>query len=79
MDLSYKEKGKDVRHNPLKHYVMGDGTAVAIYQGFRGENPDLDFIVKYKTPGQRLLIGLWTYWSNVNTVKRLLVNMFRQC
>ena len=39
MDLSYKEKGKDVRHNPLKHYVMGDGTAVAIYQGFRGENP----------------------------------------
>ena len=34
MDLSYKEKGKDVRHKPLNHYVMGDGTAVAIYQGF---------------------------------------------
>ena len=31
MDLSYKEKGKDVRRNPLKHYAMGDGTAVAIY------------------------------------------------
>jgi len=41
MDLSYKEKGKDVRHNPLKYYVTGDGTAIGIYQGFRGENPDL--------------------------------------
>ena len=62
MDLSYKEKGKDVRHNPLKHYVMGDGTAVAIYQGFRGENPDLDFIVKYKTLGQRLRTPSHTHW-----------------
>ena len=62
MDLSYKEKGKDVRHNPLKYYVMGDGTAVAIYQGFRGENPDLDFIVKYRTPGQRLRTPSHTHW-----------------
>jgi len=62
MDLSYKEKGKNVRHNPLKHYVMGDGTAVAIYQGFRGENPDLDFIVKYRTPGQRLRTPSHTHW-----------------
>jgi len=47
MDLSYKEKGKDVRHNPLKYYVTGDGTAIGIYQGFRGENPDLvDLLVK---------------------------------
>jgi len=44
MDLSYKEKGKDVRHNPLKYYVTGDGTAIGIYQGFRGENPDLNSV-----------------------------------
>lgn len=62
MDLSYKEKGKNIRHNPLKHFMMGDGTAVAIYQGFRGENPDLDFIVKYKTPGQRLRTPSHTHW-----------------
>ena len=41
---------------------MDDGTAVAIYQGFRGENPDLDFIVKYKTPGQRLRTPSHTHW-----------------
>lgn len=62
MDLSYKEKGKNVRHNPLKYFTMGDGTVVAIYQGFRGGNPDLDFIVKYKTKGQRLRTPSHTHW-----------------
>lgn len=62
MDLSYKEKGKNVRHNPLKHYTMEDGTIVAIYQGFRGGNPLLDFIVKYKTKGQRLRTPSHTHW-----------------
>ncbi len=62
MDLSYKEKGKDVRHNPLKYYVTGDGTAIGIYQGFRGENPDLDFIVKYKEKGKRLRTPSHTHW-----------------
>ena len=62
MDLSYKEKGKDVRHNPLKYYVTSDGTAIGIYQGFRGENPDLDFIVKYKSKGQRLRTPSHTHW-----------------
>ena len=62
MDISYKEKGKDIRHNPLKNYVMGDGTVVAIYQGFRGENPHLDFILKYKEPGKRLRTPSHTHW-----------------
>jgi hypothetical protein len=62
MDLSYKEKNKDTRHQPLKHFMMEDGTAVAIYQGFRGENPDLDFIVKYKSPKQRLRTPSHTHW-----------------
>ena len=47
MDLSYKIKNEDRRSYPLKSWEMTDGTMVAIYQGFRGENPDLDFIVKY--------------------------------
>lgn len=62
MDLSYKEKGKKVRHNPLKHYTMSDGTAVAMYQGFRGENPELDFILKYKEPNKRLRTPSHTHW-----------------
>ena len=41
---------------------MTDGTMVAIYQGFRGENPDLDFIVKYREPGKRLRTPSHTHW-----------------
>ena len=41
---------------------MSDGTMVAIYQGFRGENPDLDFIVKYREPGKRLRTPSHTHW-----------------
>jgi hypothetical protein len=62
MDLSYKQKGSDVRYAPLKHYTMNDETVIAIYQGFRGENPDLDFIVKYKEPGKRLRTPSHTHW-----------------
>jgi hypothetical protein len=39
MDLSYKQKGSDARHEPLNYYRMNDDTVIAIYQGFRGENP----------------------------------------
>jgi hypothetical protein len=62
MDLSYKMKGSDVRHQPLKYYTMNDDTVIAIYQGFRGENPDLDFILKYKEPGKRLRTPSHTHW-----------------
>jgi hypothetical protein len=41
---------------------MRDGTIVAIFQGFRGENPDLDFIVKYKEPDKRLRTPSHTHW-----------------
>ena len=62
MDLSYKMKGSSVRHQPLNSYVMNDDTVIAIYQGFRGENPELDFIVKYKEPGKRLRTPSHTHW-----------------
>ena len=62
MDLSYKQKGTDTRHEPLNYYTMNDDTVIAIYQGFRGENPDLDFIVKYKEPGKRLRTPSHTHW-----------------
>ena len=62
MDLSYKMKGTDTRYQPLAAYEMTDGTVIATYQGFRGENPNLDFIVKYKSPGQRLRTPSHTHW-----------------
>tara|TARA_R110000824_G_scaffold9074_3_gene40968 strand:+ start:3742 stop:4272 length:531 start_codon:yes stop_codon:yes gene_type:complete len=62
MDLSYKIKNEDRRSYPLNQWEMRDGTIVAIYQGFRGENPDLDFIVKYKEPNKRLRTPSHTHW-----------------
>ena len=54
MNLSYKVRGKDIRLDPLNRFEMGDGAIVAIYQGNRGQYPDLDFIVKYRSENTRL-------------------------
>jgi hypothetical protein len=64
-DLSYKPKGCNVRQQPLNYYEMSDGTSVAIYQGSRGDNHELDFIVKYKDPNSktnRLRTPKHTHW-----------------
>ena len=58
--LSFKKKG-DV-YSPLKHWRTDPTTEVAIYQGERGERPDLDFIVKYKEEGKRLRTPSHTHW-----------------
>jgi hypothetical protein len=51
-----------VSHTPLLYWQTDDKTVVAIYQGVRGENPDLDFIVKYKEEGKRLRTPSHTHW-----------------
>ena len=58
--MSYKKGG--VEHHPLKTWSFEDQTEIGIYQGFRGENPDLDFIVKYKSKAQRLRTPSHTHW-----------------
>jgi hypothetical protein len=44
--LTFKKGG--IIHTPLNFFTMEDGKVVAIYQGSRGQRPELDFIVKYK-------------------------------
>ena len=51
--LQYKIKNGP-RVESLKQFELDDGTIVAMFQGFRGENPDLDFIVKYKEPEKKI-------------------------
>lgn len=58
--LNYTKKG--VVHSPRLYYQTDDKTIVAIYQGVRGENPELDFIVKYKEEGKRLRTPSHTHW-----------------
>ena len=58
--LNYNRKGES--HTPLIYWETDDKTTIAIYQGVRGENPDLDFIVKYKEVGKRLRTPSHTHW-----------------
>ena len=59
--LQYKIKNGP-RVESLNQFELADGTIVALFQGFRGENPDLDFIVKYKEPGKRVRTPSHTHW-----------------
>jgi hypothetical protein len=58
--LNYTKKG--VTHSPRLYYQTDEKTMVAIYQGERGDNPELDFIVKYKEEGKRLRTPSHTHW-----------------
>ena len=58
--LQFKKGGET--HSPIKHWKTDNVTEVAIYQGSRGENPDIDFIVKYKEEGKRLRTPSHTHW-----------------
>lgn len=58
--LHFNKKG--VNHKPIKYWKTDNVTEVVIYQGSRGERPDLDFIVKYKEEGKRLRTPSHTHW-----------------
>lgn len=58
--LQFKKGG--ILHSPIKYWRTDNTTEVAIYQGSRGENPNLDFIVKYKEEGKRLRTPSHTHW-----------------
>jgi hypothetical protein len=59
-DLTFTKEG--VIHEPLKYWVLKDGTKISIYQGNRGANPDLDFIIKYREVNKRLRAPSHTHW-----------------
>ena len=59
-ELCFNKKG--VNYTPLQYWTTDKNTKVAIYQGSRGENPELDFIVKYKEKGKRLRTPSHTHW-----------------
>jgi hypothetical protein len=60
MKLNYTKSG--ITHEPITYWATDSKTNVAIYQGFRGENPELDFIVKYREDGKRLRTPSHTHW-----------------
>lgn len=60
MNLNFRKNG--VVHEPIIHWLLEDGNVVVIYQGSRGANPELDYIIKYKAPDKRLRAPSHTHW-----------------
>lgn len=58
--LTYKKDG--IEFKPIKFWRTDSITEVAIYQGNRGTNPTLDFVVKYKEDNKRLRTPSHTHW-----------------
>jgi hypothetical protein len=74
--LIFNKKGE--RHEPIKYWTMSDNTLIAMYQGQRGSNPELDFVVKYLSPNKRLRTPSHTHWivdliikANLNNINTL--------
>lgn len=59
-ELHYKKKG--LEYKPINFWKTDENTFVAIYQGDRGQNPALDFILKYKENKKRLRTPSHTHW-----------------
>jgi hypothetical protein len=49
--LRYRSKGK--LHESFQVFHLSDGTLIGLFQGERGDRPDLDFVVKFLSPGPR--------------------------
>lgn len=58
--LSYNKKG--IKYIPLKFWILTNGQHISIYQGSRGQNPDLDFVIKYLETGKKLRGPSHTHW-----------------
>ncbi len=48
----------------VNHFIMKDGIIVGMFQGSRGDRPDLDFIIKHLEPGvkSRIRTPSHTHW-----------------
>lgn len=60
MNFNFNKNGK--LHEPLKIFEFSDGNFLCMYQGNRGYNPELDFVIKYKTQKTRLRTPSHTHW-----------------
>lgn len=49
--LKFKNEGKV--HESINVFPMPDGTLIGIFQGEKGDNPKLDFVVKFLVPGKK--------------------------
>lgn len=55
--------GKGTKVKSFKEFKLKDGTLIGVFQGSRGQNPDLDIIVKYKEPNKSVRTPQHIHWA----------------
>ncbi len=61
--LTFKPRNAE-RITSIREFDIDNGnTIVAVFQGTRGQNPELDIIVKYQQRGQRLRTPQHLHWA----------------
>ncbi|MBU3896611.1 MAG: hypothetical protein KJ697_01615 [Nanoarchaeota archaeon] len=49
--MRFNKDGQE--HVAFKEFTLTDGTIIGIFQGNRGEKPDLDILIKYRSPNAK--------------------------
>lgn len=55
--------GKGTKIKAFKEFKLKDGTIIGVFQGSRGQNPDLDIIVKYQEKGKAVRTPQHLHWA----------------
>jgi len=61
MEISLRN-GKGTKIKPFNEFKLSDGTVIGIFQGTRGQNPDLDILIKYQEPNKRVRTPKHIHW-----------------
>ena len=61
MEYSLRD-GKGTKGYSFKEFYLSNKTVIGIFQGSRGENPELDIIIKYKESGKRVRTPKHIHW-----------------
>jgi len=57
--MRYRRNGE---YHSFKEILLSDGTIIGIFQGSRGENPELDILIKYQEPDKRVRTPKHIHW-----------------
>ena len=62
MEYSLRD-GKGTKSKSIKEFKLKDGRVIGVFQGSRGQNPDLDIIVKYQEKGKDVRTPQHIHWA----------------
>lgn len=54
--------GKGTKGKAFKEFKLSNGTVIGVFQGSKGEKPDLDIIIKYQEKGKRVRTPKHIHW-----------------